>query len=795
MLKGYAARLIAFFALGLLCAPLGCDDDNDDNETIDSQSDSETGSVSDPDSDSDTGSGTETEAETETEDTDTNTEMYPTEDLWPEVESLIVGDSMFVVCFGTDKDFRDRFNGTHSFYVQNGLDQTYNYQQIKESNIDEVPYGILNYTASDPTNVQNPEQNNVICIGTMLMYDWENYWHWYEDYNDYEDFKFNMAMKMLDRAEADLAVDFASHIEFMEVFTPLTMQGFSLNPKGSIFGWAMIPEQSIGNRMPQQTPIDNLLLAGAWTYPGGGQSVSIISGMLAGIQILKKDGVPVPEVEPHDPPLRGINAEWFDNLGIRDGLEIECSEYIYNSLYTELCKGGNQCEFTIPADPEVYRVWLKERYPTEAEGIDKLFQKLYDIDKVMRIIFGYEYNGKDTTDPEVMMEMLGDIAAAGDNLTDVLMNDIQPLMEGITLTQFMKPYTENEELLALFTLLAGMAGEGPDAVDAIFFLAMWNQYHLGGFCYVHGGSQAISDALGDKIRDNNKIRLNTLVTKIDIDDEGNATQVRAADGTCYKTRYVISNANVPDTMFKMVGYKHLPTPEIDPEDPYTTFHPGRIWQPPRVPTEAAAVDTPNTDEVDQISGATPTVATAQLTDSHTGWSKTNCTASGCHDSNAHPVPGIGNNAAHYTDAQCTTCHGTNGSPVATSANHSSGTVNEKCGMCHGGVHDGLGYNAPTDCIACHKFNTESADVGDAPECVVTEEGYDVVIIGAGGGGLGAGAYLTEQGYNVIVLERHHKVGGYMTNFNRGDYRVEISTHGFDGLDPRPLVDWNVGMNE
>ena len=43
---------------------------------------------------------------------------------------------------------------------------------------------------------------------------------------------------------------------------------------------------------------------------------------------------------------------------------------------------------------------------------------------------------------------------------------------------------------------------------------------------------------------------------------------------------MISNANAPDTFFKMVGYKHLPTPEIDPNDPSTQFHPGRLWQPP-----------------------------------------------------------------------------------------------------------------------------------------------------------------------------------------------------------------------
>ena len=61
--------------------------------------------------------------------------------------------------------------------------------------------------------------------------------------------------------------------------------------------------------------------------------------------------------------------------------------------------------------------------------------------------------------------------------------------------------------------------------------------------------------------------------------------------------------------------------------------------------------------------------------------------------------------------------------------------------------------------------------------------YDVVVIGAGGGGLAAAARLALAGKKVLVLEQHYKVGGYMSNFQRGDYTFEVSLHTIDRLDP------------
>jgi phytoene dehydrogenase-like protein len=54
--------------------------------------------------------------------------------------------------------------------------------------------------------------------------------------------------------------------------------------------------------------------------------------------------------------------------------------------------------------------------------------------------------------------------------------------------------------------------------------------------------------------------------------------------------------------------------------------------------------------------------------------------------------------------------------------------------------------------------------------------YDVVIIGAGLGGLTAGAILSRAGRKVLVLERGNSVGGAASSYKAGDLFIEASLH-------------------
>ncbi len=64
--------------------------------------------------------------------------------------------------------------------------------------------------------------------------------------------------------------------------------------------------------------------------------------------------------------------------------------------------------------------------------------------------------------------------------------------------------------------------------------------------------------------------------------------------------------------------------------------------------------------------------------------------------------------------------------------------------------------------------------------------YDIIIIGAGLGGLTAGAKLAKEGKKVLLIEQHDRPGGCATTFSRRDFTMEVGLHEMDGLHPRDL---------
>ncbi len=244
-------------------------------------------------------------------------------------------------------------------------------------------------------------------------------------------------------------------------------------------------------------------------------------------------------------PDTGMNVKLLQDLGILDRLEPVHCDPMYQAVYPDF-------SYDIPADVEAYRDLLKQEFPAEAEGIDALFDEMIDLNRILSAVLAAQAEGKPIPD-------------------DVSVEDLTKLQGymALTLTDVVSKFLTDPRLIALWTQLAGFAGGSPDDVAGLFFIAMWNSYHIGGYYYFEGGSQSVPDALAEVVQENGgQILTSSRASRIDL-KEGKVTRVRTEDGRCFDTRYVVSNANAPDTLLKMVGKENLPAEYVEKLDSMT----------------------------------------------------------------------------------------------------------------------------------------------------------------------------------------------------------------------------------
>ena len=74
----------------------------------------------------------------------------------------------------------------------------------------------------------------------------------------------------------------------MKLLAPKTIKRYTMNPSGSVYGFAQIPNQVGKNRLSQESPIENLYFASAWTESCGGFGAALGSGYMVANKILKR---------------------------------------------------------------------------------------------------------------------------------------------------------------------------------------------------------------------------------------------------------------------------------------------------------------------------------------------------------------------------------------------------------------------------------------------------------------------------------------------------------------------------
>ncbi|MEO8403291.1 MAG: FAD-dependent oxidoreductase [Chitinophagaceae bacterium] len=139
----------------------------------------------------------------------------------------------------------------------------------------------VDYSQVDSALAPNGKSFGVICT-TDYLTEWEGL-----DDVSYKAKKEKIAGIFLKKLEMCYP-GIIKHLDYYEVGTAKTIERYTLNPKGTPYGYAQTPSQSGLRRMPAQSLLKNLYFASAWSFPGGGFTGAITSGFLCAVSMNKK---------------------------------------------------------------------------------------------------------------------------------------------------------------------------------------------------------------------------------------------------------------------------------------------------------------------------------------------------------------------------------------------------------------------------------------------------------------------------------------------------------------------------
>jgi all-trans-retinol 13,14-reductase len=192
---------------------------------------------------------------------------------------------------------------SHELIICDELDSNAQYVAIQNGDWEKVPFLAVNYGLVDPSCA--PPGQTVVTLMALAPWHYRNVW---ETGGQLENYGANPMYQQLTNRVADCLIDRAEQsmpglkeaIRERVVSTPLTNRHWTLNHQGAIFGTAQTTDNMYLSRLAPKTWIPNLVLAGAWTTPGGGQTAAMISGIHVGTRVvenlLNANGTIIPPV-------------------------------------------------------------------------------------------------------------------------------------------------------------------------------------------------------------------------------------------------------------------------------------------------------------------------------------------------------------------------------------------------------------------------------------------------------------------------------------------------------------------
>ncbi len=192
------------------------------------------------------------------------------------IEKLKISSSILSVYIGFKREINELGNKHYSTFI---FDTSIKQLTDIYSKDNMGKFVFLDYSQIDSGLAPKGKSVGVIATPDYIT-NWENL-----SKQEYKDRKEEVAKTLIQQLE-QVIPNIGNEIEYLEVATPKTIQRYTLNPHGTAYGYAQIPQQSGRYRLANKSPIKNLYFASAWANPGGGFTGAIMSGWFCANEIL-----------------------------------------------------------------------------------------------------------------------------------------------------------------------------------------------------------------------------------------------------------------------------------------------------------------------------------------------------------------------------------------------------------------------------------------------------------------------------------------------------------------------------
>jgi prolycopene isomerase len=193
--------------------------------------------------------------------------------------------SCFILYIATDLDLRG-MGFPYFTYLRFLHELEEEHRRLQRGEVPQNPTLVVSIpTLLDPSLA--PPDQHLLKVLVTVPYGYREVWG-AGSVDKYHQIKEEFSQKMIELLELKLIPQLRKHLLFYEAATPLTLERYTGNERGAMYGLASLPQQMGPSRPPHRTPISGLFQAGHYTRPSHGIVGASLSGLFAARAILQR---------------------------------------------------------------------------------------------------------------------------------------------------------------------------------------------------------------------------------------------------------------------------------------------------------------------------------------------------------------------------------------------------------------------------------------------------------------------------------------------------------------------------